>query len=129
MICELTEKGKGPRKGRDQEREGIGSRARKAGTGSRPSTRSASRVTKAASRLSSGSRVRKVATGSRTSTGSTSRARKTTSRPSTNGGVRGGSVEAEHCVEGKEGGVEGGDGIGVGVEASKRWWRRHRGQD
>jgi hypothetical protein len=56
MICELTEKAKGPRKGRDREREGTGSRARKAGTGLRPSTRSGSRVRKAASRPSSGSR-------------------------------------------------------------------------
>jgi hypothetical protein len=52
------------------------------------------------------------------------------SRPTTGGGVEGGSgVEAEHWVEGEEGGVEGGDGIGVGVEAGKQWRRRRRGRD
>jgi hypothetical protein len=88
-----------PRKGRDREREGIGLKVRNVGTGLRPSTGSASRARKATSRPSSGSRVRKAATGSRTSTGSASRARKAASWPSTNGGV------------------EGGDGFGVGVEA------------
>jgi hypothetical protein len=128
MICELTEKGKGPRKGRDREREGTGSRVRKAGTGSRPSIGLASRVRKAASRPSSGSRVRKAATRSRTSTGSASRVRKVASRLSTNGGVEGGgSVEAEHWVKGEEGRVEGGDG--VGVEADKRWRHRCKGRD
>jgi hypothetical protein len=124
MICELTEKGKGPRKGRDREREGTGSRVRKAGTGSRPSIGLASRVRKAASRPSSGSRVRKAA--SRPSSGS--RVRKVASRLSTNGGVEGGgSVEAEHWVKGEEGRVEGGDG--VGVEADKRWRHRCKGRD
>jgi hypothetical protein len=108
MICELTEKGNGPRKGMDREREGTGSRARKASTGSRPSTESALRARKAASRLSSGSRARKAA-----------------SRPSTNGGIKGGGgVEAEHQVEGEEGGVE----VSDGVEVGKRWHRRHRGR-
>jgi hypothetical protein len=54
------------------------------------------------------------------------------SRPSTDGDVEGGSgVEAEHWVEGEEGGVEGGDDIDVGisVEASKRRRRRRRGPD
>jgi hypothetical protein len=52
------------------------------------------------------------------------------SRLSTDGGVEGcGGIEAEHWVEGAEGGVEGGDGIGVGVEASKRWHHRCRGWD
>jgi hypothetical protein len=54
------------------------------------------------------------------------------SRPSTGGGVEGGGgVEAEHWVEGDEGGVEGGDGVGVDVdvEAGKRWRRRRRGWD
>jgi hypothetical protein len=80
------------------------------------------------SRPSSGSRVRKVATGSRTSTGSASMARKEVSRPSTGGGIEGGGgVEAEHWVEGEEGGVEG--GVNVGIEAGKRWHHRHRGWD
>jgi hypothetical protein len=74
MICELIEKGKGQRKGRDREREGTRLTARKVGTGSRSSTGSASRVRKAVSRPSSGSRARKAV-----------------SRLSTNGGV-----EAEH---------------------------------
>jgi hypothetical protein len=52
----------------------------------------------------------------------------TTSRPSTGGGIKGDSgVEAEHWVEGEEGGVEGGDG--GGVEAGKRWRRQRRGRD
>jgi hypothetical protein len=47
------------------------------------------------------------------------------SRPSTGGGVDGGGdVEAEHWVEGVEGGVEGGDGVSVSVEAGKQ--RHHR---
>jgi hypothetical protein len=54
------------------------------------------------------------------------------SRPSTGGGIEGGSsIEAEHMVLGEEGGVEGGDDVGVGndVEAGKRQRRRRRGQD
>jgi hypothetical protein len=46
------------------------------------------------------------------------------SRPSIGGGV-----EAEHWVEGEEGGVEGGVGVSVGVEANKRRRRRRRGWD
>jgi hypothetical protein len=101
--------------------------ARKAGTGSRPSTGSASRPI-------SESRARKATTGLRTSTGSALRVGKATSRSSTNGGVKGGDSgieggdggEAEHWVEGEECDVEGGNDIGVGVEAGKRrqWWRR-----
>jgi hypothetical protein len=44
-------------------------------------------------------------------------------RPSTDSGV-----EAEHWVEGEEGCVEGGDGVGVSVEAGKRR-RQRRGRD
>jgi hypothetical protein len=54
------------------------------------------------------------------------------SRLSTGGGIEGGgNIEAEQWVKGEEGGVEGGDGIGVsvGVEAGERRCRRCRGQD
>jgi hypothetical protein len=113
-----------PRKGRDREREETGLRARKASTGLRPSTGSASRARKAASRPSSGSRA----------TGLASRARKAASReaaasrPSTDGGVEGGGgIEAEHWVEGEEGSVEG--GVDVGMEADKWQCHRHKGKD
>jgi hypothetical protein len=77
--------------------------------------------------LSSGSRARKAATESRTSTASALRARKATSRPSTNDSIKGGgSVKAEQWVEGEEGGVEGGDGVGVEAGKRRRWRRRGR---
>jgi hypothetical protein len=51
------------------------------------------------------------------------------SRPSIDDDVEGGGgVKAEHWVEGEDGGVEGGDSVGIGVEAGKRR-RQRRGRD
>jgi hypothetical protein len=43
------------------------------------------------------------------------------------GGEGGGGVEAEHWVEGEEGGVEGGDGVDGGVKVGKG--QRRKGRD